>query len=623
MAVCLVITHHLLPVDFPNASIGVDIFIVIAGYLSVEAYKKTGTWRSYVEKRALRIYPELLVLLLICVFLSLFFATNQRLRDVGSTVVASVFSLSNILFSIKSDYRYGHADAAANPLLHLWSLGLEMQFYVIVPFLVRFLKSPSLWRVISMTCIFVGSIFLTLMNSQGTYYLLTSRLWEFLVGVFVAVAIINYPVQSNRSFSIYLLASATIFYIGLSDFGIYEGFSVQWVIAALVGTTLYFSAPLFSLSKVPSNILGRLGYETYSIYLAHYPAIVFGVSISLIFELNFGISFLFLFASISILTSIGGVWLRKYWGRAPIYCVTVLLLLGLFCWLKPHVRPWLDFNKFDPSTITKAGEEGRLDGICNTVDSSAKIFGCTYGRGSIRIALIGDSFGAALLSGFDDESYGEKYKIYQLTKNGCPFSTKIFTKPDRLCIDFNKSIMDAVQAIRPDIILINYRWWSYSFRSAGYNTKDASGYIYCLSYNCSYDALRFGFDQNMINEYYASVAKLITLAPRVVVISPTPEHDDVIPNVVALIKSYRSDDEINIDLPVRNFVSDSSREIFRNMSTIPGVEGVNVYDLFSVDKDKFHAFKNGKFLFYDGNHLSSDGARIVWHRLDKFLTHEY
>jgi peptidoglycan/LPS O-acetylase OafA/YrhL len=623
IAVSFVIIHHLFPVDFPNAYIGVDVFIVIAGFLTVQTYNKTGRWRPYIRDRALRVYPELLVLLIICILLSLLLLSNQRLKDVSSTVVASIFSLSNILFSIKSDYRYGQADSAANPLLHLWSLGLEMQFYLIAPFLVRFLKSPALWKVVLTICILIGSFSLTLLNSQGTYYLLTARLWEFLIGVLAAVAIVNYPVQLHRYVPVYFFATLSIIFIGFSNFGLYEKYLVQCLTAATVGAALYLSTPLFSSGKVGSDVLRRLGYETYSIYLAHYPAIVFGATISLIFELNFAITFLLFFALILLLTLVGGEWLRKHWSQAPVYCTSALFVLGLFFWFKPHTRPWLAFDNFDPGAITKAGEDGRLDGVCNTVDSSAKILGCTYGRGRIRVALIGDSFGAALMSGFDDKLYGEKYKIYQFTKNGCPFSTKIYTMPDRLCVDFNESLLDNIQAIRPDIIVVNYRWWSYSYRKSDYNTKGARGYIYCLSYNCSTDALQFGFDQNMIKEYYASVSSLSTLAPRVVLISPTPEHEDVIPNVVALIKSYRSGNETNIDLPIRKFVRNASLEIFQNMSAIPKVEGVYLYDLFSTHEDKFHAFKNGEVLYYDSNHLSSAGARLVWQRLEKILSSDY
>jgi peptidoglycan/LPS O-acetylase OafA/YrhL len=622
IAVCLVIIHHLLPEDFPNARIGVDVFIIIAGFLSVEAYKRTGTWIGYIEKRVRRIYPEMLVLLLICLILSICFTTNQRLRDVGSTVVASIFSSSNILFSIKSGYSYGLADASANPLMHLWSLGLEMQFYLIVPFLFGFLKTQSPLRVFIVTSIFVGSLYLTLVNFQGTYYLLTSRLWEFMLGFFVAIITKTYPIQSNRSLSIYILASVAIVSLGLSDFGIYDAFLPQWAVALIVTVTLYFPKPSFMLSRGALKILSRFGYESYSIYLAHYPAIVFGGTLSLIYNINFVSIFIFLFLSILVLTSKGGEWLRKYCGRASIFLVVILFFTGLFFWKEPSARPWLAFDQFDPTTITKAGEDARLDGVCNTIDSSAKALGCSYGHGGVKIALIGDSFGAALISGFDDKFYGEKYTLYQFTKNGCPFSTKIFTMPDRLCYDFNRSIEENIRKINPDIIVVNYRWWSYSYRNSGYNIRGAPGYVYCLSGDCDDDMMRFGVDQGIVNEYYASVAKLTALAPRVVVISPTPEYVDMIPEVVGFLKKFRSDSETNIDLPIRDVARDSSLEIFQNMLAIPGVEGIDIYNLFSSN-NKLHALKNGEVLFYDSNHLSVEGARIVWQRLDNFFSLGY
>jgi len=92
---------------------------------------------------------------------------------------------------------------------------------------------------------------------------------------------------------------------------------------------------------------------------------------------------------------------------------------------------------------------------------------------------------------------------------------------------------------------------------------------------------------------------------------------------VNTIRNFRSISELNVDLPVRKESKDIGFEIFNNMSSISGVVGVNVFNLFSDNQNKFHAFKDGEYLFYDSNHLSRHGAHIVWHHLDGVLSRDY
>jgi peptidoglycan/LPS O-acetylase OafA/YrhL len=148
IAVVAVIFAHAGFAGFSGGFVGVDVFFVISGYLITfiilgELENGSFTLRNFYERRARRILPALYVVMLTSTVLGFFSLMPDEFKNLGQSLVATSIFANNMLLGLTS----GYWDLASDfkPLLHTWSLGVEEQYYVIVPLLLtlfwRFWKS--------------------------------------------------------------------------------------------------------------------------------------------------------------------------------------------------------------------------------------------------------------------------------------------------------------------------------------------------------------------------------------------------------------------------------------------------------------------------------------------------
>ena len=137
IAVLAVVLFHA-KIAFPGGFVGVDVFFVISGYLItslIRADLERGTFSlsRFWDRRIRRIWPASLVVVLVTLCLGWLIMCPEDLRGLANDAIAQVFMLANVRFYLKTDY-FGEF-AEINPLLHMWSLALEEQFYVFFPIL--------------------------------------------------------------------------------------------------------------------------------------------------------------------------------------------------------------------------------------------------------------------------------------------------------------------------------------------------------------------------------------------------------------------------------------------------------------------------------------------------------
>ena len=161
ISVLAVIFFHLEPQLFPGGFIGVDIFFVISGYLiskiiCTQIDKKEFKIINFITSRSRRILPMLFFILLVF-FPLLFFLLPAKMISISESILSSIFFVSNILFYLESGY-FGEA-VNLKPYIHLWSLSVEEQFYIIFPiFCLLFYKKK--FFLVSLIILFLISFFL-------------------------------------------------------------------------------------------------------------------------------------------------------------------------------------------------------------------------------------------------------------------------------------------------------------------------------------------------------------------------------------------------------------------------------------------------------------------------------
>lgn len=290
LAVLPVIFFHAKFESFAGGYVGVDVFFVISGYLITNILLRELRGGSFsllrfYERRARRILPALSALLLLCIPIAWFTLTPSELFDffraIGST---SLFS-SNVLFWLDSGYFTDRSDS--NPLLHMWSLAVEEQYYLVFPlFLAGIVKLARRW-LDDRPVIILGALIATAAASyawmewalrsdpSGNFYLAPSRVWELVAGAICAVVMTNYRPKASTAVSAIGLAL-----IAWSVFRFDEAtpFPSAVTLLPVVGTALIivFADETTATARVLSTkALVGVGLISYSTYLWHLPLFVF------------------------------------------------------------------------------------------------------------------------------------------------------------------------------------------------------------------------------------------------------------------------------------------------------------------------------------------------------------
>jgi peptidoglycan/LPS O-acetylase OafA/YrhL len=198
VAIALVVGFHTFPSALPAGFVGVDIFFVISGFLisgilfeSID--RGTFSYQRFYERRIIRLFPALLLVLVACSVAGGLVLEPDEYRALGKHVVAGATFTSNFAFFNEA----GYFDSAAElkPLLHLWSLGIEEQFYIIWPVLVVVAsrRSRSLPGVMLglLAASFATAVWWADIDRNAVFYLPVPRLWELLIGAVLAYASFN------------------------------------------------------------------------------------------------------------------------------------------------------------------------------------------------------------------------------------------------------------------------------------------------------------------------------------------------------------------------------------------------------------------------------------------------
>lgn len=287
VAVLPVILFHLGLSQFPGGFVGVDVFFVISGFLITGViHREIGEGNfsivRFYERRARRILPALMVMILFCGVAGWFLFVPENFKRLGSSMAAAALFSSNVLFWLKTDYFAGPAEL--EPLIHTWSLAVEEQYYILFPLLLMALSRLRRPRYMAVTwalalASFGISVWMTFHARSGAYYLPHSRAWELLAGSLLALgavpAIHRHRMAELAAFAGLAAVLAGIFLLdGSAPF---PGYNALW---PTVGAALILHAGSSGHRTLVARLLGSrpfvwTGLISYSLYLWHWPLIVF------------------------------------------------------------------------------------------------------------------------------------------------------------------------------------------------------------------------------------------------------------------------------------------------------------------------------------------------------------
>jgi len=419
LAVGSVVIFHAFPWMVPGGFVGVDVFFVISGYLITNNIVNgldggSFRFRDFYARRARRIFPALCIVLVATWALAWVTLLEVEFEQLGKHIAGGALFVSN--FMLWRESGYFDVDSAVKPLTHLWSLGIEEQFYVVWPAILWALARWRRWMlpatVVLAVASFASSVASLGSGSAGVYYSPLNRFWELLVGALLALGATRSSAIGERWRE--LGAPLGLVMIGVSMFAFDGATSFPGWSALLptVGTALVIVGGANTLAGRGLSVrpLVALGLISYPLYLWHWPLltiprVVAGTTPSA--DLRVGVVVISVILA-AVTYRLVELPLRRTWttnGRMALLAVPLVAVatVGIVTHQSDGVgsrrvvalNPVLDDG--EPDGIQQWIEEGcGLEG--EVASEIARCF--TDTREPVRYALIGDSKAYTLIGGF-------------------------------------------------------------------------------------------------------------------------------------------------------------------------------------------------------------------------------
>lgn len=499
IAVILVVLYHAFPKKMLGGFIGVDIFFIISGFLiSTILFKNlhAGNFSivDFYRRRVKRIFPALLAVLIACLVGGWFFLLSDEYRQLGKHVAGGATFTSNIL--LWGEAGYFDASAESKPLLHLWSLAVEEQFYIIWPLILALIWKRR-WNLLFIAMLAVVSFSINIFylhgNATAAFYSPLSRFWELLIGSMLAYVFLFKPELIERYKNQQSILGFLLLTVGLVFINSSRMFPGWWALFPTLGAAFIISAgPSAYLNKnlLSSRLFVWMGLISYPLYLWHWPIFSFlhiVVSATPTKEMRL----------LAIIISIVLAWLTykfvekplrsSTWlpGRTLLYPMVMIVvgMAGYYCYIKDGLEGTgyrmagkSEFSKYFDNTYPEwhyMQSQNMVDNYredCNFYDIQKFIIGenteiprpainstCFEmdGKHDKSVFIWGDSHGSQLYYGLKT-NLPANWKIMQVTSSACTPSLDS-KKPSRTnyCEQSNWFARNVLKKVKPDVVIFS------------------------------------------------------------------------------------------------------------------------------------------------------------------------
>ena len=627
LAVAAVVLYHYGVPGLTGGYVGVDVFFVLSGYLMMSLIHKdllAGDFSiaQFYERRIRRILPALVAMLLATLACGLAILFPRPLVSLAKTTAAAAVFAANGAFWWRTGYFARAADQM--PLLHLWSLSVEGQFYVIFPLLMVFTARRAagryalvLWLLAAAS--FGVSLWSTSRAPGAAFFLLPSRLWELLAG---AIAALPSPAVAGHRHRNTALAIAGLALIAAAAFGysMTTPFPGAAALLPCAGAALVLAAGGSTPTIVNRGLgwppLVALGRISYSLYLWHWPAYVLTS-----YELARPLSAAEAASLMALTTGLaaiswkyieepfrkpGGVLLRRpFIASGAAAAVTVALALAVvFTAGLP--------GRFGHETLAiLAAEEPATTCDPASIPSADLGLVCTigsHGSGSPSFVVWGDSHAGAISPAVERAAlkYGLSGELSVM--NDCPPLPGLVRArwADGSCERRNDAMLPHLRAAGIKTVILAARW------AAGLDAVDGYGagrsHLFWQydgeSRERSLEENRRVFRRALIR----TVAILRADGLRVVVVGPVPESSFPVAEMLARRRLRGRPVEPG---PTMAAFEMRNRLVLDTFRSSPGAEYVFPHQLLCTGGERCAIVRDGRPLYSDDDHLSRLGAESV------------
>lgn len=283
IAVLMVLLFHFFHNAFSQGYLGVDVFFVISGYvITAQIHQQmlsgTFTFLGFFARRVKRILPLVFFVLLVTVVAGYFVLLPADFERMMASAFAVSTFWANVFFWLDGGY-FGGADKL-KPLLHMWSLSVEEQFYIVFPFLMwvfvhglRLRSHAVIAALLGLTLASLGIYFFlrSIGGGNPAFFLMPSRAWQFGLGAIAALLATQGRIQTSR-----IVAELAIVMVFATVFVEIPGLSAEVMIACAVTLYLIFTSGQYRLDIALSHpVAVYIGLRSFSLYVWHWPIVAF------------------------------------------------------------------------------------------------------------------------------------------------------------------------------------------------------------------------------------------------------------------------------------------------------------------------------------------------------------
>lgn len=319
-AVMSVVLYHAFPSLLPGGFVGVDVFFVISGFLISGIMFRAlqadhFSFSDFYARRVKRIFPALILVLAASFVFAWFVLFDDELKQLGNHLLRAAAFLSNFILWHESGY-FDNA-AETKPLLHLWSLGIEEQFYIVWPLIVWTLWRLKTWRW-QLMCALVGASFVwNVYQSQHDlthdFYSPITRFWELLCGAMLAYRGVVSK-ASDKTAQMRTALGTVLLVVAIVWIDADKQFPGAWALLPVMGAVLVISGngqTWLGQTLFANRLAVWIGTISYPLYLWHWPVFSYARIIE-------GGTPSVEFRSVALCASVVLAWLTFKWVEKPI-----------------------------------------------------------------------------------------------------------------------------------------------------------------------------------------------------------------------------------------------------------------------------------------------------------------